>query len=147
LHKPDMSEVLNMYGIKLNRNKKAICPFHNEKTASLSIKGKIYNCFGCDTKGDAIDFVMRIENCDFKEALKILNIGDERQIKEPKEKAIKRKREEKRVKKYWEAYKQFAKFDKFCTENKPKRYQEPTRGWYMCNEAREIWWERLQKLN
>ena len=46
------------------------CPFHKEKTPSFKIapeKGT-WHCFGCDEGGDAIDFVMKIENLDYSEA-------------------------------------------------------------------------------
>ena len=51
-----------------------ICPFHQEKTPSLSVsptKG-VYYCFGCGAKGDAIGFVREVENLDFVEAVERL---------------------------------------------------------------------------
>lgn len=55
-------------------NFKAPCPFHNEKTASLMISPakQIWHCFGCGEGGDVFTFLMRYENIEFKEALKIL---------------------------------------------------------------------------
>lgn len=50
------------------------CPFHGEKTPSFTVqpeKGFFY-CFGCHEGGDVIKFVMKSENCDFREALKLL---------------------------------------------------------------------------
>jgi len=50
------------------------CPFHDEKTPSFSVdpaKGLFY-CFGCSAGGDVIEFVKRIEGCEFPEAVKIL---------------------------------------------------------------------------
>jgi CRP-like cAMP-binding protein len=53
----------------------ARCPFHNDKTASLSfsLKGGIwlYNCFACGAQGDVIDWIKQTRNVDFKEALDI----------------------------------------------------------------------------
>lgn len=49
-----------------------LCPFHNEKTASFSVspsKG-IYKCFGCGKAGNAIGFVMEIEQCGFADAVR-----------------------------------------------------------------------------
>ena len=142
-NKPDMITVLNKYGIKLNSKNKTACPFHDEKTPSFSVKGTMFYCFGCDEKGDSISFVMKMEKCDFKEAIKILGCDEERQSKFVK---IANKREEKKKEKYWKAYSQFAKYDLFCTENKPKKYQYPSDGWLMCNELRNYWWEQLQNI-
>ena len=50
------------------------CPFHNEKTPSFSVnvqKG-IFKCFGCGEGGDAISFLMKINNQTFAEVIKDL---------------------------------------------------------------------------
>jgi DNA primase len=51
-------------------NLKGLCPFHDEKSPSLSVspsKG-LFHCFGCGAGGDVIRFVERIENLGFTEA-------------------------------------------------------------------------------
>ena len=50
------------------------CPFHNEKTASLSVseEKEIYKCFGCHKGGGLFKFIMDIENVEFPEAIEIL---------------------------------------------------------------------------
>lgn len=55
-------------------NYKVPCPFHNEKTASLMVSPtkQIWHCFGCGEGGDIFGFVMRYENLEFREALKVL---------------------------------------------------------------------------
>ncbi len=48
-----------------------LCPFHNEKTPSFTVsedKG-FFHCFGCGAHGDVIDFIMRIDNLTFPEAV------------------------------------------------------------------------------
>lgn len=55
----DIRRVMEYYGIKFNRAGFAVCPFHTEKTASLSIKGQFYKCFGCGASGDVVTFVSR----------------------------------------------------------------------------------------
>lgn len=65
-----MQEVCEMYGIDVKRNK-CLCPFHEEKTSSFSINPKTnrYKCFGCNEGGDTINFVMKMDNINFKEAV------------------------------------------------------------------------------
>ncbi|GAF02882.1 DNA primase [Saccharicrinis fermentans] len=50
------------------------CPFHNEKTPSFTVsphKG-IYKCFGCGKGGNAVNFVMDVEQISFIDAIKQL---------------------------------------------------------------------------
>ncbi len=58
----------------VGRNLFGICPFHNEDTPSFSVNQElgIYKCFGCGESGDIIQFLMKIENLDFPEALEQL---------------------------------------------------------------------------
>lgn len=66
---------------------KALCPFHTEKTPSfiVSKSRQIYHCFGCGKGGDAISFLMNIQNVSFTEALETL--ADNAGIRLPKFKA------------------------------------------------------------
>jgi DNA primase len=52
----------------------ARCPFHEERTPSFSINAvdKLYYCFGCGAKGDAIGFVREKEGLDFVQAIEWL---------------------------------------------------------------------------
>jgi DNA primase len=52
----------------------ARCPFHEERTPSFSINAvdKLYYCFGCGAKGDAITFVREKEGLDFAQAVEWL---------------------------------------------------------------------------
>ncbi len=71
-----IEEVIGSY-IKLEKsgsNFKALCPFHNEKSASFYItpsKG-FYKCFGCGESGDIFNFIEKYEGIGFSEALKKL---------------------------------------------------------------------------
>lgn len=72
----DIVNVISQY-ISLKQsgsNFSGLCPFHSEKTGSFHVnQGKqIYKCFGCGEGGDVINFVMKIENVDFIEAVKLL---------------------------------------------------------------------------
>jgi DNA primase len=55
-------------------NLKGICPFHDEKSPSLSVSPSrgLYHCFGCSAGGDVIRFVQTIESLDFTEAVERL---------------------------------------------------------------------------
>lgn len=96
--KNDIVDVASKY-ITLNRrgsNFWACCPFHTEKTPSFSIKpdGQFYKCFGCGEGGNVFDFVMKMENVDFRTAVEILakNAGLEMPTDTENEEAKKLKR-------------------------------------------------------
>jgi DNA primase catalytic core len=69
----DIVQVINEY-VKLDRNNKALCPFHDEKTPSFSVnpKGQYFYCFGCGVGGDVFKFLMLIQNKTFLEVLRDL---------------------------------------------------------------------------
>lgn len=72
----DIIDVISEY-IQVKRvgsSHKALCPFHSENTPSFVINGEkqIYKCFGCGEGGDIVRFIMKIENLDFVEAIKLL---------------------------------------------------------------------------
>jgi DNA primase len=50
------------------------CPFHDERTPSFSVNAeeKLFYCFGCHVKGDAIGFVEQLDGLDFREAVETL---------------------------------------------------------------------------
>ena len=49
------------------------CPFHNERTGSFKIfADNKYRCFGCGEYGDVIDFVQKIHQMNFLEAVRFL---------------------------------------------------------------------------
>jgi len=51
-----------------------LCPFHGEKTPSFHVSAdkQLYHCFGCGEGGTIINFVMKMENLSFSEAVKFL---------------------------------------------------------------------------
>src|ERR1700733_10003676 len=55
-------------------NLKGICPFHDEKSPSLSVSPArgVFHCFGCGAGGDVIRFVERIEHLSFTDAVERL---------------------------------------------------------------------------
>ena len=71
-----MIEVARAYPIEnliqVNRGK-ALCPFHNDRNPSMSVKEGLFHCFSCQEGGDAIKFVMHVQKIDFIEAVRYLN--------------------------------------------------------------------------
>lgn len=71
---------------------KGLCPFHTEKTASLtvSVEDRFFHCFGCRVSGDVFEFVMRTKGLGFAGALKLVanSVGiavPERRVWQPAE--------------------------------------------------------------
>ncbi|OFW66081.1 MAG: DNA primase [Actinobacteria bacterium RBG_16_68_21] len=56
------------------RSVMAVCPFHQEKTASMSIDPArgLYHCFGCEKSGDIFRFVQETQTLDFSDAVELL---------------------------------------------------------------------------
>lgn len=50
------------------------CPFHGEKTPSFKVDPatQLWHCFGCGLGGDAYGFLMRSENLEFPDAVRLL---------------------------------------------------------------------------
>jgi len=47
----------------------ALCPFHNDSKPSLSIRERVFHCFGCGWEGDIFAFVMKRFGLDFPQAV------------------------------------------------------------------------------
>jgi len=71
-----IDSVMSSY-VRLQRrghNYLCLCPFHSEKTPSCTIYNdtQSFYCFGCGAGGDVITFIMKIENLEYIEAVKLL---------------------------------------------------------------------------
>ena len=90
----DRSGLVSVIGRRVRLQKKGrefvgLCPFHNEKTPSFTVnedKG-FYHCFGCGEHGSVFDFVMKVENLSFPEAVERLagEAGMEMPVDTPQE--------------------------------------------------------------
>ena len=72
----DIVEVISQY-IHLKRSGRnyfGICPFHNEKSPSLSVspEKQIFHCFGCGVGGNVITVVRKIEDIGYRESIQLL---------------------------------------------------------------------------
>ncbi|WP_010303334.1 DNA primase [Kurthia senegalensis] len=69
----DIVDVIGEYMqlTKRGRNYFGLCPFHGEQTPSFSVSvdKQIFHCFGCGAGGNAITFLMDIDNLSFQEAV------------------------------------------------------------------------------
>lgn len=120
----DIVDIISKY-VELKRagsNFKGLCPFHNEKTPSFIVNREKNNfhCFGCHEGGDAISFIMKMENISYIEAVKFL--ADELGIILEETEYNKEKIE--KNKKYYEINAVAGRyyFDNFRKNNLPKKY-------------------------
>ena len=75
----DATDIVDLIGSYISLKKRGqsyvgLCPFHGEKTPSFTVTPSlgIFKCFGCGEAGDVIGFLMKYENLEFNEAVKVL---------------------------------------------------------------------------
>ena len=76
----DLVGLIRSRGIELTkkgRNFAGLCPFHTEDTPSFTVNPakNLWQCFGCNTGGDAIRFVELFDKVSFPEAVEKLSAG------------------------------------------------------------------------
>lgn len=97
--KSDIVDVISDYTSLTERGGRywGLCPFHHEKTPSFSVdrEKQLYYCFGCKVGGNVANFIMKMENLTFGEAVELLSrrcglpmpqMIDDKQYHEVKEK-------------------------------------------------------------
>ena len=73
-----MREIVEQYGIKINRAGFCSCCFHSgDRTPSMKIYQKDFHCHACGKNGDIFTFVQQMDGCSFKEAYLKLGGGYE----------------------------------------------------------------------
>lgn len=130
-----MAQIIEHYSIGELRHNHMKCPFHNERTASFSVKGNIFKCFGCGVGGDVIRFIQMYFNLDFPGALAKLDadfllglgVGKRRtlrQILQERESCKAHEEKRKRIadanRRYWEVFEEWKQLDDWLHEYAPK---------------------------
>ena len=72
-----IEDVVAASGVELRPTGKSLmgcCPLHEDHTASLSVGGipDRFHCFGCGASGDVIEYVARLRNLTFRDAVAYL---------------------------------------------------------------------------
>lgn len=65
-------EAAERYGVSINRQGKALCPFHNDRHPSLYVADDHFYCFACGAHGDVIDFAANFLICRFTKPPSVL---------------------------------------------------------------------------
>ncbi len=74
----DLGDLVESRGIKLfpgsGRVRQGVCPFHDEGEGSFTVyaDSQRFHCFGCDTWGDALDFIRKLDGVSIQEAARTL---------------------------------------------------------------------------
>ena len=146
--KLDITSVIDHYGVKVNRGKQFVCPFHNDHKPSASIKNDYFYCFVCGAGGDVIKFVamyLGISNLDAtKELIKEFNLNidleSEEEQREAERKEIETKSELKKELKKCDNVK-----DKFKKVNEITKSPKNKKIYALRNEVRKSEKEELEK--
>lgn len=92
----DLKELIERETLeRFNKQGYIKCPFHSEKSPSLSVKffpdanKERYKCWGCSETGDAIDFIMKLKNIDYVAAREYLGLTVEKSIQEQQAEKVK----------------------------------------------------------
>lgn len=107
-------QAAEVYGLKVNRNGMACCPFHNDKHPSMKVDKNFY-CFACGAKGDVIHFVEKFFGITPYEAAKRLadDFGIPMEKEQKKSKSISKKIKS-RKKNPYQLMQEFEKWEKHC---------------------------------
>lgn len=76
--KTDIISLIEGYGIILKKSGiswRGMCPFHNGKSPALAVypDEQSWYCYSCNTGGDVITFIQKMEKVEFKEAVEKLS--------------------------------------------------------------------------
>lgn len=102
-------DIAKRLGIKINKDNKSICPFHNDTNPSLSFNTKenYYHCFACGEGGDNIKLVSKMLNCNFQKSIEFITGNTAIYDKNTEKNIINTKKKEIINKNYSQIYKTF----------------------------------------
>ena len=63
------ADAAKMYGLSVQRNGMARCPFHNDIHPSMKLYDDHFYCFACGAHGDVIDLTAKLLGLNFKETV------------------------------------------------------------------------------
>ena len=67
-----LQEALQEAGVKVGRNKKALCLWHSDRSPSMHVYREKVHCFACGRGGDAIDVFAAANGLETKDAVRAL---------------------------------------------------------------------------
>ena len=88
-------EAAERYGGSINRQGKALCPFHNDRHPSLYVADDHFYCFACGAHGDVIDFAANFFDLPLYEAAQRLAADFGVDANQPPTKEVLEKRRQK----------------------------------------------------
>ena len=88
-------EAAERYGVSINRQGRALCPFHNDRHPSLYVADDHFYCFACGAHGDVIDFAANFFDLPLYEAAQRLAADFGVDANQPPTKEVLEKRRQK----------------------------------------------------
>lgn len=76
-------QAIEYYTHQQPKRKRYLCPFHNDRNPSLTVKGTHWQCWSCGANGDVISFVQNYFHITFPEA--VCKLADDFGISIPEE--------------------------------------------------------------
>lgn len=68
-----MKDVLNLFGVDVNRHGRCRCLLHNGTDPNMVVRRRSFHCYVCNASGTALDFVMAYLGTDLSGAERYLN--------------------------------------------------------------------------
>ena len=68
------ADAVKRYGLSVQRNGMALCPFHNDTHPSMKLYDDHFYCFACGAHGDVIDLTAKLLGLNFKETVHRLDV-------------------------------------------------------------------------